>query len=105
MIQIHEAAPTYEHVIHYDEEKEVQVRVVVNTFREVEYLHIRKYYLDFNEEWKPTPEGVALPITFENSRELFRALTEILSLAESKALIEEHFKDLIDALYLHDKPK
>ena len=55
MIQIHEPAPTYEHIVHYDEEKQVQIRVTVNTFREVEYLHVRKYYMDFDEEWKPTP--------------------------------------------------
>ena len=33
MIQIHEPAPLYEHIIHYDEEKQVQVRVTVNTFK------------------------------------------------------------------------
>ena len=51
MIQIHEPAPTYEHIVHYDEEKQVQIRVTVNTFRETEYLHVRKYYMDFDEEW------------------------------------------------------
>ena len=56
--------------------------------------------MDFDEEWKPSPEGVAMPIDFNNTRELFRALTEILSLAESKAIIEENFKDLIDSIYL-----
>lgn len=100
MMQIHEAPEMYEKVIHYDEEKEVQVRLTVNTFRGIEYLHLRKYYLDFNEEWKPTPEGVAMPLDFSNSRELFVGLTEILSLAESKEIIEEQFQDLINNLYL-----
>jgi hypothetical protein len=100
MMQIHEAPEMYEKVIHYDEEKEVQVRLTVSTFRGIEYLHLRKYYLDFNEEWKPTPEGVAMPLDFNNSRELFVGLTEILSLAESKEIIEEQFQDLIDNLYL-----
>ena len=100
MMQIHEAPEMYEKVIHYDEEKEVQVRLTVSTFRGTEYLHLRKYYLDFNEEWKPTPEGVAMPLDFNNSRELFVGLTEILSLAESKEIIEEQFQDLIDNLYL-----
>lgn len=99
-MQIHEAPEMYEKVIHYDEEKEVQVRLTVSTFRGIEYLHLRKYYLDFNEEWKPTPEGVAMPLDFNNSRELFVGLTEILSLAESKEIIEEQFQDLIDNLYL-----
>ena len=99
-MQIHEAPEMYEKVIHYDEEKEVQVRLTVSSFRGVEYLHLRKYYLDFNEEWKPTPEGVAMPLDFNNSRELFVGLTEILSLAESKEIIEEQFQDLINNLYL-----
>ena len=100
MLQLHEAPESYEKVIHYDEEKEVQVRLIVSSFRGIEYLHLRKYYLDFNEEWKPTPEGVAMPLDFNNSRELFVGLTEILSLAESKEIIEEQFQDLIDNLYL-----
>ena len=61
--------------------------------------------MDFDEEWKPTPEGVAMPIDFNNSREMFKALAEILSLAESKQIIEDQFKDLIQELYKHDKPK
>ena len=97
---LHEAPEMYEKVIHYDEDKEVQVRLTVSALRGVEYLHLRKYYLDFNEEWKPTPEGVAMPLDFNNSRELFVGLTEILSLAESKEIIEEQFQDLIDNLYL-----
>jgi hypothetical protein len=97
---LHEAPEMYEKIIHYDEDKEVQVRLTVSAFRGVEYLHLRKYYLDFNEEWKPTPEGVAMPLDFNNSRELFVGLTEILSLAESKEIIEEQFQDLINNLYL-----
>tara|TARA_B100000214_G_C23541476_1_gene434225 strand:+ start:156 stop:464 length:309 start_codon:yes stop_codon:yes gene_type:complete len=102
MIQLHEAPTVYEHVIHYDEEKQTQIRVVVSTFRGIEYLHLRKYYMDFDEEWKPTPDGIAMPIDFSNTRELFRALTEILSLAESKQIIEENFQDLIKSIYLPD---
>ena len=99
MIDITDPVNIYEHVIHYDEEKQEQVRLTVNTFRGVEYLHLRKYYMDFEEEWKPTPTGVALPLDFNNSRELFSGLVEILSLAESKSIIEEHFKDLLEDLY------
>jgi len=55
--------------------------------------------MDFEEEWKPTPEGIALPLDISNSRELFMGLVEVLSLAESKDIIEEHFSDLIEELY------
>ena len=40
-----------------------------------------------------------MPIDFSNSKELFIGLTEILSLAESKAVIQEHFKELIEDIY------
>ena len=101
-MELHEAPAVYEHVIHYDEEKQTQIRVSVNTFRGIEYLSVRKYYMDFNEEWLPTRDGVSMPIDFNNSRELFRSLIEIISLAESKELIEEHFGDLINSVYEHD---
>jgi len=98
-MELHEAPELYERVIHYDQVKEVQVRLTVSTFRGIEYLSIRKYYMDFEEEWKPSKEGVTMPIDFSNSKELFIGLTEILSLAESKQVLEEHFSDLLTDIY------
>jgi|TARA_S200002703_G_scaffold147913_1_gene144137 hypothetical protein len=99
-MEIHEAPEVYQRLVHYDELKEVQVRLTVSTFRGVEYLSLRKYYLDFfTEEWSPSKEGVTIPIDFSNSRELFAGLVEILSLAESKQVIEENFGDLIEGIY------
>lgn len=98
-MELYEAPEMYERVISEDSERHTQVRLTVSTFRGVEYLGVRKYYLDFDEEWKPTPDGISFPITLDNSRELFIGLIEILSLAESKEIIEEHFKDLIKTLY------
>ena len=98
-MEIHEAPEAYSKLIHYDEKREQQVRLTINTFLGVEYIHLRKYYMDFEGEWCATPEGVAMPLDFSNSRELFVGLIEILSLAESKELIEEHFSDLIEDLY------
>jgi len=98
-MDLYQAPELYERVIHYDSVKEVQIRLTVSTFRGVEYLSLRKYYLDFFEEWKPTPEGISMPIDFSNSKELFIGLTEILSLAESKEIIEENFKELIQDIY------
>lgn len=99
-MELYEAPENYSLIIHYDTVKEIQVRLTVNTFRGVEYLHLRKYYLDFNEEWLPSPEGVAMPLDFDNSRNLFKGLLEILSLAESKELLENEFGDLIKDMYL-----
>jgi hypothetical protein len=98
-MDLYQAPELYERVIHYDDEKEIQIRLTVSNFRGVEYLSLRKYYLDFFEEWRPTPEGISMPIDFSNSKELFIGLTEILSLAESKEIIEENFKELIQDIY------
>jgi hypothetical protein len=93
------SAPSmYEKVIQETEYE--QIRLVVSTFRDVEYLSLRKYYLDFEEEWKPTREGITMPIDFDNSRNLFEGLVEILSLAESKNILEQEFKEILDQIYL-----
>jgi hypothetical protein len=99
-MELHEAPEKYERVIHYDAVKELQVRLTVSEFRGIEYISLRKYFLDFfTEEWMPSKEGVTMPIDLSNSRELFIGLTEILSLAESKEVIEENFTDLLTAIY------
>ena len=98
-MELHQAPESYSRVIHYDQVKEQQVRLTINTFRDSEYIHLRKYYLDFNEEWKPTPEGVAMHIDITNYRELFAGTVEVLSFAESKLLVEDVFVDLIKDLY------
>ncbi len=89
----------YSRVIHYDELKDIQVRVGVNVFRDIEYLFVRKYYRDFEGEWKPSNEGVNMPLDLNNSRELFAGLLEILSLGESKQTIIDHFRELIENTY------
>ena len=99
-MELHVAPEEYSKIISYDSDREEQIRLVVNTFRGIEYLSIRKYYLDFFEEWQPTTIGISIPLTIENSREIFIGLTEILSLAESKEVIEKHFKDLINDIYI-----
>lgn len=100
-MELYQAPEVYEKIIHYDAVKETQVRLTISTFRGIEYLSVRKYYLDFEEEWKPTRDGISMPLDFDNSRNLFVGLVEILSLAESKEIIEEHFSDLIQDLYVN----
>ncbi len=91
------ADEVYWRVIHATDDK--QIRLVINEFRGIEYLHIREYYLDFEEVWLPSNKGVSMPLTFDNSKELFVGLLEILSLAESKELIIQNFKELLENLY------
>jgi len=98
MIELHEVPAMYEKIINQKETE--QIRLVINTFRGVEYLSLRKYFLDFEEEWLPSREGITMPLDIENSRELFVGLVEILSLAESKSILESEFKDILDEIYL-----
>jgi hypothetical protein len=76
-----------------------QVRLTINEFREEEYLHLREYYLDFEEEWKPSNKGISIPLELDTSKELFIAISEIISLAESKEVLEHFFGDTIRDLY------
>jgi len=99
-MKLHEAPEMYEKVISENEEGTEQVKLTINTFYDVEYLHLRKYYLDFDGDFKPSKDGVAMKLDFNNSKNLFEGLVEILSLAESKTILETHFKDILDEIYL-----
>lgn len=89
----------YSKIVYFDEVKDIEVRLGINEFRGVEYLFLRKYYRDFSGEFRPSTEGVNMPLGIENSREMFAGLVEILSLAESKQIIIDNFKELIEATY------
>lgn len=87
----------YSKIIFSKEHK--QIRMTVSEFNEVEYLHFREYYQDFDEEWKPTNKGVSIPLELDTSREIFRGVSEILSLAENREVIEEYFSEIIRDSY------
>ncbi len=99
-MKLYEAPEVYEKIISENEDATEQIRLTINTFRGIEYLHLRKYYLDFDGDFKPSKDGVAMKLDFENSRKLFEGLVEILSLAEAKGILESHFKDILDQIYL-----
>lgn len=99
-MKIHEAPEVYSKLVHESEDGTEQVRLTVNEFRGVEYLHLRKYYLDFEGDFRPSKDGVSMPLDFFNSKSLFEGLVEILSLAETKSILETHFKDILDEIYL-----
>ena len=79
-MKIYEAPEVYSKVVSETEDGTQQVRLTVNEFRGVEYLHLRKYYLDFEGDYKPSKDGVAMSLDFQNSKLLFEGLVEILSL-------------------------
>ena len=87
----------YSRVIIAEEHR--QVRLVVNEFRGEEYLHFREYYLGFEEEWLPTNKGLSIPLEVDSTKEMLIALCEVVSLAESRQVIEEFFGDIIIDIY------
>ena len=87
----------YSHIVHKTEDS--QIRLTINEFRDIEYLHFRKYYLDFEGKWLPTKDGLSMPMSIDNIKQMFSALVEVLALAESKSILEENFKDELDNLY------
>lgn len=89
----------YSRIISHNLEKDIQVRVTINIFRGIEYIHIREYYRDFEGDWAPSNKGIVMELSMDNSKELFAALLEILSLAESKESIINNFKELIESTY------
>ena len=91
MVDLFQEPEFYSRIIHEKESGDEQIRLVVNSFRGVEYLHFRKYYLDFEGEWQPSKEGISMPLDLTNSREMFSALVEILSLTENKAEVFNNY--------------
>lgn len=85
----------YDRIVY--EDATYQWRVTVNEFRGIEYFHLRKYILDFDETWVPIKEGATFPLDLNNVRELFIALLEILSMGESKKDIQEYFSELLNS--------
>ena len=88
---------TYYRIIQVKDDS--QVRLTVNTFLDKDYISLREYYMDFDEEWRPTNKGITLPLTIPVTREIFAGLVEILSLEESKSILRDHFEDLLDEIY------
>ena len=91
----------YEKVISENMDKAFQVRLVVSTFREVEYIHIRKYFLSFEGEWIPSKEGISIPLTIQNSYALLEGFAEICSGIEEADCLSEQFRTLIKNLGLN----
>jgi hypothetical protein len=90
--------PLYEKILHEDEIKGHQLRLVISEFRDKEYLHIRKYFLSFDEGWKATKEGIHMELSLSNSYALLDGMVEICSKLEDQESISEHFKEIMEKI-------
>ncbi len=93
-----ESKPLYEKIISENPEKGTQLRLVVNEFREVQYLHLRKYFLSYDDGYVPTKEGASMPATIAGIYALLDGLIEICSYEESIDSINKHFSEKLDEL-------
>jgi len=85
----------YEKLIYENMDKGYQYRLTVSEFRDVEYLHIRKYFLSYEGEWVATKEGAAIPATIHNTYALLDGLLELCSKAEGTESIVQHLETKI----------
>lgn len=86
----------YERLIEENLEKGFQVKLVVNDFREVTYIQLRKYFLSYSGEWHASREGVSIPASIENIYNLLDGLLDICSKAEGEQIILAYYKKIIE---------
>ena len=84
--------PIYERIILENEEKAFQLRLVVSEFKEVEYLHIRKYFLSYEGLWTPSSEGASMALSIRSVFNLLDGLVDICAAAESSDVFNDYFK-------------
>jgi hypothetical protein len=80
----------YSKIIEENLDKGYQVRLVINNFREVYYLQLRKYFLSYEGEFLASKEGVSIPASTENIYALLDGLFEICSCAEGEEIIQRY---------------
>lgn len=90
--------PLYEKLIYENTDKGYQYRLVVSEFREVEYIHLRKYYQTYEGDFVPSKEGATIPVTIQNIFALLDALVELTATEESLDVITRYFSDKISSL-------
>jgi hypothetical protein len=88
----------YEKIISENEDKGTQLRLVVSEFRDVQYVHLRKYFLSYEGDFVPTKEGASFPATIQSIYSLLDGLIEICSKEESVDAINKHFAEKLECL-------
>ena len=89
---------SYEKLIYENLDKGTQYKLTASEFRDVEYVHLRKYYLNFEGEWVPSKEGAAIPATIANMYALLDGVIELCAHEESIRSLEAHIRSKISDL-------
>lgn len=85
----------YERLIEENIEKGFQVKLVVNDFREVTYIQLRKYFLTYEGDWQASREGVSIPASIENIHSLLYGLLDICAKAEGEEVIKFFYDKIV----------
>lgn len=85
----------YEKVIYENEPKAYQLKLVVNEFRGVQYVHIRKYFLSYEGDYIASREGISMEASMHNILSLVDGLIELCSKEETSHVIHKHFSDIL----------
>jgi hypothetical protein len=90
--------PLYEKLIYENQDKFYQLKLVVNEFRDKQYVHIRKYFQTYEGDYQASREGVSMEASINNIFSLLDGLIEICSKEEATNLINEYFNNKITGL-------
>lgn len=85
----------YERLIEENIEKGFQVKLVVNDFKEVTYIQLRKYFLTYEGDWQASKEGISVPASIENIHNLLYGLLDICSKAEGEQVIRHFYNEIV----------
>ena len=80
----------YNKIIDETMDKGFQIRLVVNEFRDTEYIQLRKYFLTYEGDWQASREGISVPATIENIYGLLDGLLDICAKAEGDDIIRHY---------------
>ena len=81
----------YEKLIYENEIKGYQLKLVVNEFKGIQYIHIRQYFLSYEGDFIASKEGISMEASISNITALLNGLIEICSKEESKEAIHNYF--------------
>lgn len=82
----------YEKLIYENLEKGYQYKLTCTEFRELEYVHLRKYFLSYEGEWVPSKEGASIPASLQNVYSLLDGVLDICSRHENVDAIRTHLE-------------
>lgn len=85
----------YERLIEENLEKGFQVKLVVNDFREITYIQLRKYFLTYEGDWQASKEGISIPASIENIHSLLYGLLDICAKAEGEEVIKHFYDEIV----------